>query len=80
MKRINVTLPEETVRLMDRVASKGQRSRLVDQAVRWYVEGLGRARLRQELEAGAQDRADRDLGLVAEWFNLDEEAWPSNAK
>ncbi len=80
MKRINVTLPEETIRLMDQVASKGQRSRLVDRAVRGYVQTLGRARLKQQLEEGARNRGDRDLSLVTEWFNLDEEAWPSEAR
>ncbi len=80
MRRINVTLPEETIRLMNRVAGKGQRSRLVDRAVRQYVQSLGRAQLSRALETGAQDRADRDLDLVAEWFDLDREAWPSNAR
>ena len=31
-KRLNITLPEQTVRLMDRVAGKGQRSSLIDRA------------------------------------------------
>ena len=29
-QRINVSLPEETLRLLDRVAGKGDRSRLID--------------------------------------------------
>ena len=66
MKRIDVTLPKETLELMDRVADKGQRSRLVDQAVREYVRNLGRAKLRKQLEKGAKERGQRDLALVAE--------------
>ena len=80
MKRINVTLPKETLELMDRVADKGQRSRLIDQAVRKYVRNLGRAQLRKQLEKGAKERGERDLGLVAEWFSLDKEAWPIKEK
>jgi CopG family transcriptional regulator / antitoxin EndoAI len=29
-RRLNITLPEETVRLLDRVAKSGDRSRLID--------------------------------------------------
>ena len=32
-RRINITLPEETVRLIDRVAQKGDRSFLISEAV-----------------------------------------------
>jgi len=71
-KRLNITLPEQTVRLMDRVAGKGQRSRLITQAVHRYIEETGRARLRKRLEAGARVRADRDLQLAADWFEVDE--------
>ena len=70
-KRLNITLPEQTVRLMDRVAGKGQRSRLIAQAVHRYVEQQGRTRLRKRLEEGARARAERDLRLAEEWFQID---------
>ena len=75
-KRLNITLPERTVALMDRVAGKGQRSRLIDQAVHRYIEAAGRANLRKQLREGARVRAERDLTLAEEWFALDEEAQP----
>ena len=75
-KRLNITLPERTVALMDRVVGKGQRSRLIDQAVRRYVEEEGRANLRKQLREGAHVRADRDLQLAEEWFPVDEEVQP----
>lgn len=74
--RLNVTLPEETVRLMDRVAKRGGRSRLISEAVRRYVKDLSRARLRKRLKEGAIRRAERDLQLAGEWFEIEEEAWP----
>ncbi len=80
MKRINVTLPEEALRMMDRVASKGQRSRLIDDAVQQYIREIGRTESRKQLKEGAQKRADRDLDLVAGWFNVEEEAWASGKK
>jgi CopG family transcriptional regulator/antitoxin EndoAI len=72
-KRLNITLPERTVALMDRVAGKGKRSRLIAEAVERYVEEVGRAKLRKRLREGAEVRARRDLQLAEEWFAPDEE-------
>ncbi len=74
-RRINITLPEETVRLIDRVAPKGDRSRLIAEAVTHYVESTGRAKLRKQLKEGAIRRAARDRQVATDWFALDDEAW-----
>jgi CopG family transcriptional regulator/antitoxin EndoAI len=74
-QRVNITLPEDTLRLIDRVAVKGDRSRFIDSAVRHYVDSIGRANLRKQLKEGAIARAGRDLGLTEVWFTLDEEVW-----
>jgi len=79
-RRINITLPEETVRLIDRVAPKGNRSHLIAEAIKYYVEGTGRAQLRKRLRDGARRRAERDLRLTQEWFFIDEEAWERRRK
>lgn len=78
-RRINITLPEETVKLMDRVSRKGDRSRLINEAVRRYVREVGRANIREQLKAGYLHGAERDRHLVEEWFSIDEEAWPRDA-
>ena len=74
-KRINITLPEETIRLIDRVSQKGGRSRFIDQAVKHYLETVGRANLKRRLKQGAERNAERDLQLTRDWFSLEEEAW-----
>ena len=74
-QRINVSLPEETLRLLDRVAGKGDRSRLIDEAVRYYIDDKGRRELKKRLKEGAIRRAARDLQLTEEWFPLEEEIW-----
>jgi CopG family transcriptional regulator/antitoxin EndoAI len=74
-RRINVTLPEETVRLMDRVSEKGDRSKLINEAVRRYIKEIGRAKLRSRLQEGYLRTAESDLRLSEEWFLLDEAAW-----
>ncbi len=79
-RRINITLPEETVKLIDRVAPKGNRSRLIADAVTYYVGATGRAHLRKRLREGAIRRAERDLRLAREWLSLDEEAWRRSEK
>jgi CopG family transcriptional regulator / antitoxin EndoAI len=74
-RRINISLPEETLALIDRVAKLGDRSRFIDEAVKHYVQEVGRGKLRKQLQEGALRRAKRDLMLAEEWFGLDEEAW-----
>jgi CopG family transcriptional regulator/antitoxin EndoAI len=74
-QRINVSLPEETVKLIDRVARKGNRSRLIDAAVRHYVRSVGRAKLQDQLREGYRKLAKSSLETAADWFPLDEESW-----
>jgi CopG family transcriptional regulator/antitoxin EndoAI len=71
-QRINVTLPVPTVRLLDRVAGKGERSRLIDYAVRSIIDCQGRRNLRKLLREGATQRAQRDRVLAEDWFRLDD--------
>ena len=74
-KRINIVLPEHTLRLLDKVAPKGSRSRFISDAVRHYVTVRSRKNLASRLKQGATANAQRDLEMAGEWFLLDEEAW-----
>ncbi len=75
-RRLNITLPEETIRLLDRVAKKGDRSRVIAEAVERYVAEVGRSHLRKRIKEGALRRAGRDIEIAEDWFSLEEEAWP----
>ena len=79
-KRINVTLPEDTIRLIDRVAERGDRSRLLNEAIRYYVREAGRENLRKLLKEGAIKHAGRDVTLAREWFTLEHEVWQKGSK
>ena len=79
-KRVNVTLPEETIRLIDRSADHGNRSRFIDEAVRYFVRGRSRMQLRKLLKEGAQRYAARDRAIAEEWFHVDEEAWQKRGR
>jgi CopG family transcriptional regulator/antitoxin EndoAI len=74
-RRINVTLPEETVKLLERVSEKGDRSRLINEAVRRHIAALGRRNVRKRVKEGSLRRAERDRRLAEEWFLPEEEAW-----
>jgi CopG family transcriptional regulator/antitoxin EndoAI len=77
-KRLNVTLPEETIALLDQVAGKKGRSTVVDVAIKVYAQQVRQKTLREKLKEGAIARSQRDLKLAEEWFDLDDEAWRTN--
>jgi CopG family transcriptional regulator/antitoxin EndoAI len=79
-KRINITLPESTVRLMESVAGKGDRSLLVDEALKQYIRGVTRKSLRKRIKEGSVRRFERDRALAEEWFLIDEEIWPKDQR
>jgi CopG family transcriptional regulator/antitoxin EndoAI len=74
-KRVNIMLPDQTVKVLDRVAPKGERSRFISQAVLHYVQTQGRANLRERLKQGALANAKLDLEIAEEWFQVDQELW-----
>jgi CopG family transcriptional regulator/antitoxin EndoAI len=78
--RINVILPDETVRVLDRVAPRGNRSRVISDAVMHYVSSRGRSNLAEQLKAGALANAKRDMAIAEEWFLLEEGAWQQHTK
>jgi CopG family transcriptional regulator/antitoxin EndoAI len=74
-KRINIMLPEKTLAVLDRVTTKGNRSRFVSEAVLHYVETHGKQSLKEQLKAGYLANAEENLEMAVEWFPLEEEAW-----
>lgn len=77
-KRINITLPKETVRLLNKTTEKGQRSSLVDEALKFYINRISRINIQKLLKERALRKAKQDLSLAEEWFNVDEETWQKN--
>lgn len=76
-KRLTVSLPEQTVRLLHRLAGRGQRSSLVNRAVLRYGE-LKRetgANLRKRLAKSYAMNAALDRQLAEDWFTIDDEAF-----
>ncbi len=74
-KRINIVLPETTIRVMNRMAKPGERSRFIDRAVRHYIANCSAEALRARLEYTAVRDRDLDREVAEEWFAVDQEAW-----
>lgn len=74
-KRLNITLPHQTVLLIQKAAKPGQRSQLIDSAIRFYIDKVSRQKIRYGLRRGALQRAKLDLALAQDWFNGEEELW-----
>ena len=72
-KRINITLPDKTLTILDKVAPKGRRSDFISRAVLHFVESHGKESLRTRLKQEALVNAARDVEMAAEWFGLEEE-------
>lgn len=79
-KRINVILPEATIQILDRVASRGNRSRVICEAVLHFVQSRGKENLQEQLRVGYQANAADNLRMAAEWFPLEEYAWKKAAR
>jgi len=74
-KRINIILPDQTMKVLDQVATKGNRSHLVSEAVLYFVRTRGNQSLRERLKTGYQAQSDESLKVAAAWFPIEEEAW-----
>jgi len=64
---INVVLPDETMVVLNRLAPRGSRSRVISDAVMHYVSSRGRGNLAERPKAGALANAQRDLAIAGEW-------------
>lgn len=72
-RRINITLPESTVTMLDSLADKGTRSIFIDEAIREHAKKLRRSHLRDQLKEGAIIHRTRDVEIAQEWFHLEDE-------
>jgi hypothetical protein len=74
-KRINIVLPQGTLRTIDRMVKPGGRSRFINQAVVHFVTHQSVEALRSQLERAAIRDRDLDRGVASDWLGVDTEAW-----
>ena len=68
-------LPDSTLKVLDGIASKGERSRFISEAVLYFVRAHSVQTLRDKLRVGYQSNAERNLKLAADWFPIDNDIW-----
>jgi hypothetical protein len=74
-KRINIILPEDTIRTIDRLSRPGQRSRFIHRAVEHYVATASSEALYERLKQAAIRDRDLDLETYHDWSAVDQEQW-----
>lgn len=74
-KRINIVLPEKTLRTIDRMVKPGQRSSFINKAVEHFVTHQSAEALRTQLETAAIRDRDLDREVAADWWAVDIEEW-----
>jgi CopG family transcriptional regulator/antitoxin EndoAI len=74
-RRINVSLPESTIAVLEHISDKGERSMFIDEAIKERAARLKKKNLRELLKEGALVHQERDLDIAREWFHLEEELW-----
>jgi len=72
-KRVNIVLPEGTLRTIDRMVKPGGRSRFINQAVVHFVAHQSAEALRTRLERAAVRNCDLDREVAADWSAIDKE-------
>jgi metal-responsive CopG/Arc/MetJ family transcriptional regulator len=74
-RRLNITLPESTVAMLDSIADKGSRSSFIDEAIKERAKKLRQREVRKLLRESAILNRERDSSMAEEWFHLEEELW-----
>ena len=69
-----------TIKLIDQVTSRGDRSQFINEAVQYYITQKALVNFREQLKEGAIHRAKRDLELAREWVDLEKEVCQKNEK
>jgi CopG family transcriptional regulator / antitoxin EndoAI len=71
---VNVELPGNVVKMLDDISPGFDRATVLTAAIEHYTQFLQKENLREQIKAGAINRAERDRQLSEEWFSLEEEA------
>jgi CopG family transcriptional regulator/antitoxin EndoAI len=74
-KRINISIPIETLQLLDEIAPPKKRSQLITEAIKQYANEIKRLQLREQLKAGYIANAESDRKIAEEWFPIEQEVY-----
>ncbi|NER06423.1 MAG: hypothetical protein F6K17_29510 [Okeania sp. SIO3C4] len=74
-RKLNITIPEATMQLIEETMPQENLEQLINKALNFYIKQNLSENLKEELRIGGIKRAERDLQLAEEWYELEEEAW-----
>ena len=72
-KRINISIPVETLQLLDEIAPPKKRSQFIAEAIAQYASEIKRLQFREQLKAGYMENAESDRQIAEEWFPIEQE-------
>ena len=73
--RLNVTLPRDLVESMNQIAGPRNRSRMISESVREYIQQKKKTELEKRLEEGYRASAVENIALTKEFEAIDLEGW-----
>jgi len=73
--KMNITLSEHTAYLLEQLTDKASKKSFIEEAVKYYIDHVGKNKIREQLKQGAAKRAERDLQLSHEWDSLEDAIW-----
>ena len=69
-QRVNISLPQKTLQRIDRIAKRGNRSRVIDTAVNFYLSQANRKQLEETIKHEAIKWRERDVKIAEEMLDL----------
>jgi metal-responsive CopG/Arc/MetJ family transcriptional regulator len=73
--RLNITLPADLVRELEKVTGSRKRSQFIATTLRQRIEDIRKAELEKVLDEGYRARAKEGAGMVREFEPADLEGW-----
>ena len=73
--KMNITLSDQTAHLLEQLTDRMSKKRFIEDAVKYYIDHIGKSKIREQLKQGARERAERDLKLSQEWDDLEDKIW-----
>jgi len=73
--RMNITIPEELAKQMDKLTGPRKRSQFVSEALKNRIEQIHREKIQKALEEGYKARKEESRLIIKEFEAVDLEGW-----
>ena len=75
MVRMNITLPEDLARQLDKLVGPRKKSRFITETLKERVKKIEEDKLQKMLEEGYKTRKEESLSIAKEFEPVDLEGW-----